>query len=240
MKRVELLQERYEDALFALLMEGVSQSEGQKAWEENERLKQDPRAEIPGEVDRRCLRTIRRYFTKQTAQTAGHYTVVVFKRAMMAAGIAAVLFTCAFASSETVRRNTMNLVMEVFSENTKFYFTGENMDIQPRLNVGWVPEGYRLERQEENDSGLWYEYRKSENEFIRFKYSITAGRNMSVDTEDADVKYVEISGNEAMLIQKGSEIQIIWSIYDNTGAITITGTGISEDEMVYAASQLVY
>ncbi len=240
MKRLELLQERYEDALFALLMENVAISEGQKAWKENERLKNDPGAEIPEAVDKRCLRTIRRYFTKQTARRVGHYTVGAFKRVMMVAGLAAVLFTCAFASSETVRRNTLNLVIEVFNESTDFYFTGESVEVTPTLKVGWVPEGYELEKQEESGPNLWYQYRKSEDEFIRFRYSTISNGVISMDTEDADVRYVEVNGNQAMLIQRESKFQVAWSVYDNAGLITITSEGIPEDELLYAASQLAY
>ena len=39
MTRREKLQEQYEDALFALLMDDLAVEEGKKAYEENERLK---------------------------------------------------------------------------------------------------------------------------------------------------------------------------------------------------------
>lgn len=39
MTRQELLVEQYEDALFALIMDKVAEVEGQKAIEENQRLK---------------------------------------------------------------------------------------------------------------------------------------------------------------------------------------------------------
>lgn len=65
MKTREQLQDEYEDALFALLMYDVAQLEGQRAEAENERLQNDPNAEVPEEVNQRCLRTIRRYFFKK-------------------------------------------------------------------------------------------------------------------------------------------------------------------------------
>lgn len=54
----EKLVERYEDALFALMMEDVAETEGEKLQELNEQLKCDPAAEIPEELDERCIRTI--------------------------------------------------------------------------------------------------------------------------------------------------------------------------------------
>ena len=43
----ERLREQYVDALFALLMEGVAESEGEEALRLNEELKKDPNAEVP-------------------------------------------------------------------------------------------------------------------------------------------------------------------------------------------------
>ena len=53
MNRRDELRERYEDALFAFLMEDVIETEGKKMLEENERLKQDPLAAVPEAVDYR-------------------------------------------------------------------------------------------------------------------------------------------------------------------------------------------
>lgn len=46
----EKLVERYEDALFALMMEDVAETEGEKLQELNEQLKRDPSAEIPRDL----------------------------------------------------------------------------------------------------------------------------------------------------------------------------------------------
>lgn len=54
MKLREQLQEEYEDTLFALMMDYVAQTEGKRLLEENERLKNDPSAQLPEDLDRRC------------------------------------------------------------------------------------------------------------------------------------------------------------------------------------------
>ena len=59
MTRQELLVEQYEDALFALIMDKVAEVEGQKAIEENQRLKASGEVAIPEELNRRCKQTIR-------------------------------------------------------------------------------------------------------------------------------------------------------------------------------------
>lgn len=60
MTRREMLMEQYEDALFALIMDEVAEVEGQKAIEENQRLKESGELVIPKEVSQRCQRVIAR------------------------------------------------------------------------------------------------------------------------------------------------------------------------------------
>ena len=75
MNRRERLQDRYEDALFALLMDDIATMESKKAEEENERLQNDPSAAVPEDLDRRCMQLIHRHFAKQKARAAGRFTV---------------------------------------------------------------------------------------------------------------------------------------------------------------------
>lgn len=81
MKTREQLQDEYEDALFALLMYDIAQIEGQRAEAENERLRNDPNAKVPEELDQKCLRTIRRCFLKKKllrlAKWAGLFVVIL-------------------------------------------------------------------------------------------------------------------------------------------------------------------
>lgn len=67
MKSREQLQEEYEEALFTLMMDYVAQADGKQYLEENERLKNDPAAQIPESVDQRCLQTIQRAFQRRKA-----------------------------------------------------------------------------------------------------------------------------------------------------------------------------
>lgn len=62
--RHEQLLENYEDALFSLFMERVAEEEGKRLLEENERLKHNPDAAVPKELDERCHKTIASFFTE--------------------------------------------------------------------------------------------------------------------------------------------------------------------------------
>lgn len=241
MTRREELQERYEDALFALMMDEVAVSEGKKALEENERLQNDPDAEVPEDVSKRCEKTIRRYFIKQKAKTAGRVTVKAFSKVALVAGICSILFTVAFASFETVRINTMNLVVQVFGESTDFYFDSkQTTDTVSDVTVGWLPDGYAMKDQGGDNFDTWYLYQKSDTEIIKIKYMLSDGTVLSVDTEDAKTENIDIDGAQAMLVTKGDEQQIVWGTTDKTAFIWVLGTGVTRDELIHVANELKY
>ena len=240
MGKQERLQEQYEDALFALIMNKIATAEGEWAIEEIERLKNDPAAAVPEELDKRCMQMIRRHFAKQQVYTAGRFTVRALKRVVVAAGIAALMFTGAFAASETVRINTMNLIVEVFEDNTDFRFVSRPADLVPQISVGWVPDGYVLEEQGQDNESVWYQYRKSENESLYVDCTTTSGAGVGVDTENAEVKYVDIGDTQAMLIIKGNEYQLAWATRNNEAFIQIVGIRISREDLIHVAEELTY
>ncbi len=241
MTRRELLQDRYEDALFALLMDDVATAEGKRAAVENERLKNDPSAEIPAGMEMRSLQTIRRCFARRDLYSAGRFTVKAMKRVVMAAGVAAILFTGAFAASETVRLNTLNLIIEVFDTNTTFRFVDQPAEMEgPHLEVGWLPEGYVLESQGQDETSVWYQYQSPEHEWLYIDYCLTPGTEAKVDTEDAKIEYVKIQGAEAMLVQKENVVQLVWAAKSDTALMVIIGEGTAVDDLLRVADELKY
>lgn len=242
MERRELLQERYEDALFALLMDELATAEGERALAENERLKNDPAAQVPETLDRRCERAIRKSFTKRTTQNVGHFTFEAMKKVVMAVGVAAMLFTSAFAVSENVRANTMNLVIEIFDGYADFNFSGEpsRQKNEMWLEVGWIPEGYVLVKQECDTLGLGYRYEKSETEYISVDYSKTVGMEMTVDIEGAEISEMEINGMKATWIKTEKVQHLVLVANDQEGVVDLVAEGISEKDFFRVATNLEY
>lgn len=240
MNRRELLQDQYEDAVFALLMDQIATIEGQEAIKENERLQNDPSAAIPEDLERRCMQTIRRHFAKQKARTAGRFTVKIMKRVAMAAGIAAILFTTAFAASETVRVHTLNLMIEVFETNTEFRFSSSPVKATALLKAGWLPEGYTLSDQGSDAVEVWLEYQDNEKRHLTISRWETDGLVAGIDTEDAQVENVQIHDTQAMLVQKNNTLQLLWTTQNDTTFISIVGTEISREEIIHIANELHY
>ena len=55
-----------EERLFLRLMRLYMEAEGKRLLAENKRLKADPSAEVPPELDRKCLELIQRHFDNGT------------------------------------------------------------------------------------------------------------------------------------------------------------------------------
>ena len=217
MTRREQLQEQYEDALFALLMDELAATEGQAALEENERLKNDPEYAVPTDVRQRCLKTISRCCTKKTLRRTGRVLCRGFGRVAVIGMICMLLFTTAFAVSPTLRANTLNLVMEVFEDSTAFSFSSSDSgspsfseDFDVDVNVNWVPEGYTLVDQSEDPFLSSLRYRSETGDEILI--NIFKGENgvLNIDTENAQVEPVTIQGCDGLLVLKDGDAQLVW------------------------------
>lgn len=237
MKNREQLREQYEDALFAMMMGELASLEGEKALAENKRLQDDPAAAVPGQIDRKCMQTIRGHFRKDHMRKAGRTARKALGIAAMVFGIFSALFVGAFAMSETVRINTMNLITETFGESTDFYFA-PSADGIPQIKAGWIPEGFVLDSEGMDESGSWFEYKNENQQSIRGLYIPGEQFIMSIDTEDAIVTQVQIHGVEAFIAQKEDDIQIAWSLSNNTALVYLCGTGISIETLLYIAERI--
>lgn len=240
MRDREELRERYEDALFAMMMDELASAEGEKALEENARLQEDPDAAVPERTDKRCGRTIRSHFRRVRLRSAGRTALRAAGRAAMVFGVISALFVGAFAASGTVRSGVLNLVVKTFGVSTDFYYEGQPQTEAPRLTVGWLPEGFALEREKSNEVGTTYVYGDGQGRYIYAMYVLGDGTVMSVDTEDAEVRDIRIGSADALLARKENSIQIVWGTEDRAGFVNVCGIGVSEEELVRMAKFITY
>lgn len=211
----ERLMEQYEDALFALLMEGVAEAEGEKALRLNEELKKDPNAEVPEAVRKRCEKTIRAAFAKKRHRTARRTVSRWLTKAAVVAALSGLLFTAAFALSEDVRVATLNVLIEVMDDRTRITFEGASSEpaetstktipgLEYHYNIAleWIPDGFKLEDGdfEENGTCDYVIYRSPQDGMI--EVSVTphsAGLVSSLNTEDCTKQEVTVNGHPATL-----------------------------------------
>lgn len=238
MTRRERLQEQYEDALFALLMDEMAESEGKKALEENEKLKNNPDYVVSKESQKMCERTIARYYTNQRVHMVGRQFSRVFGKVAVVALTAVLLLTTAFAVSPTFRTNVLNLVIETFYDRTNLRFTnnsGGTVVEETHGNIRWLPDGFELKSHSEDSKGSWSTYCSDNGGEIMIETYYGENGMLSLDTEGADVQNVTIQALNAMLISEDDVLQIVWADERNGVFVSIIGMGISEADMIKVA-----
>ena len=257
MTRREKLQENFEDALFALLMEEVAEQEGQRLLEENERLKRDPENAVPPEVDWRCLKTIKWAFAKTQRRAAGHTAYRVFRQAAMVAVVGMLLFATAFAAFPEIRVKTLNLLIEVSdvatsmtmeetpepSEDPNFPAEGSSMTSEGILRgyqIPAVPEGFALVDSKNGKVSSSLRYENEDGAMSIFDIVAAEGTTHNVDTEDADVTPITIHGHEGLFIKEGDRITITWGDTDQITFVTVHCNRISEEDAVALANEIIY
>lgn len=235
------LTDNYEDALFALLMEDVSHEEGIKAIEENKRLKNDPDAALPIDLQNKCVQVIRKNFRKERTRKAKHTALKIANRIAVAVLTCVLLATVAFAVSEEVRVKVLNWVTETFEDHTELHF-GEQDAIEestiPNFTVAWLPEGFILQTNEIDDYTIVEQYvgPDEKGSCITIAMMQLSEGEYNVDTEDSNISSVKINGYDATITEKGNTLQIAWTC-ENV-VVQIVSENISLSQIIKIAENI--
>ena len=235
----ERLLEEFDDAYFALLMEGVARKEGEQLEALNEMLQDNPEAAVPERVDKRCLETIDRHFAREQRRIGLRKTGKVLRLAAVIMGISVILFTTAFALSEDFRLATLNLMLTVTEKYTQFDIDnsdGNSVQASPKGNqvasayfqnaeINWIPEGFECI---ECISDTRVRFGNDQGDY--FVISIKPGSaSVNVDTENPEsLEHITINGNEGLCVVKYGEVEIMLADLENYHYIEVgTSSGLS-------------
>lgn len=226
MTRREMLKERYEEALFALLLDEVAEAEGRKIMEEQAQLQ----PMITPEARERCRKVIarqtRQQETKHVTMRAGR---IVAKVAVIAL-VAVLLLTTAFATIPAIREKVYETAVTVLSDRTQISISAseEGASGPPKLKTDWIPEGFTLQSEGQEEMSVWRQYENENGDMISVYALDMQGGSMSYDTETAPMKDIQLNGHDAYLIDDGEVIQFIWQwTEDPTWIITVTTDGLT-------------
>lgn len=252
MNRREELLEQYEDAYFALLMDEVAEKEGMRLEKLNISLLNDPTAEVPAVVNRKCLKTIKKYFSLQDRKRRLNTGKRIFANISSIIFIIILVGTTALAASPELRTSTLNLLISAEKKYTELTMR-ENLSGQQstptsilhdqaeyfnNIEIGWFPRGFECTNYSFNH---FAEFSNGNGLFISI--SIMNGTSTSqIDTENADdVSYITINGLISMRVIKDEEITTV--LMDEKQGVFIylwTSEGISCDINQKIAEGLKY
>lgn len=259
----ERLVENYEDALFALLMDSVAETEGAEALRLNEELKKTPSAEVPKAVCDRCEKTIRAAFAKKRLRVTGRTAARWFTRVAVIATLCGLMFMVAFATSEDIRIATLNVLIQVLDDRTEITFMSgtpegsmddhktANKEYPYHIAVDWLPSGFAFRNGQTNAAVDAVRYRGSDDGSILITFMPYQSSTVyNVNSEGCEMKDVIVQGKPAtlyitkadMLKERFGEDSAIWSdmticwIDETNGNIAeISAINLTEEEILRLA-----
>lgn len=248
MNRNDRLYNDYEDALFALLMDEVAQEEGARLLAENERLKGDPNAAVPPELDKKSIETIRKALAGQAhrhAHTVGWY----LSRLAVAILAALLLFAVAYASSPDLRLRTLQMLIDNSDVSSRLSFAfGGNENESGSAEKAQTLAGYTLPElsrkytmvdQGETSRNAWIEYAHANGSTIRI--NISKSSDSFLDSEAVDeCENIDIHGYSGKLYEKESAIYLSFYDTDHDKVIALYVTGLDKEMARAYAEQMSY
>ena len=237
------LQENYEDSVLALLLDEFAESEGRRYIEENERLREDPAAVVPEDVEKRALQFIDREFSRRKRAHAGGKLLRFLARIAIAAVFAALLFGAAFALSETVRAGTLNFLIQMDERIATWQFGAEEMTesgANITITVGWVPEGYTSSPVAvTGPSDVVVDCTNDAGDLIRVSVHESEDYIHFLDLEDADYyEDIIVQGCEGILRIKDDYIRIAWPYNNSELVVSVRSSDVDRNTLLRVAESV--
>lgn len=247
------LYEQYEEAFFAMLMDKIADAEGAELIKQNRILQADPAAAVPAETTKRCLRLIRHQYHKAQRQRTARHSMRIITRIAVALMCLLVLYAVAFAASETVRVNTLNFLVQELDVGTQYLFPGDEVavenedelipDILDAISKA-VPSSFTLISSEENIFERVFQFQNENgNEiYVQIWNLYDSAASATIDTEDADVQYQTIEGQDVMIVSKfytNQVYQVVWVDEVQKYMVDIIGRDVPIEDLLPIAEVLI-
>ena len=238
------INEQFEDAVFSMLMADVAEAEGKRLLEVNRQLQGDPEATVPEEVSSRCLKAIKREFSRRNLRNIRRTCAKVFQRVAIVVLVVVACFSTMFVTSEAFRVEVMNYVIEIFDEKIDLGLEDEyNSTLSGSITANYIPTGYSLIDTGSNNREAWYNYQSTYNSESFINISVVSQDQdtlFEIDTEDAIVESLSINGVTAIYTQKDNTSQIAWLNIDELVSVTIFAVNVDRDELVKVAENITF
>ncbi len=217
-KMEKQLQENYENALFALLMDEYAKEEGEHLLTLQQELEKDPDFQLPEGMEERGLKLIRKTYRKNNRKYAMKIAGKALTRVAVVVLTLNITFGAFFVSVEAFRNKVLNMVLTYCETHTTVQFTGdpENAAVAAEDHVYTVedfmavlPEGYVLASHDVNDMMETAEISGPDgNQITWLRYAASAVYN--IDTENADyVTEIEINGIQGIAVSKNGTTTVL-------------------------------
>lgn len=219
MSNREQLFEKYEDALFALLMDDLAEVEGERLLELNEALKDDPDAAVPIDVQQRCIDIINREFAKKKRTASRQRAKKVLKIFPWAVVIAMALMAVAMAAFPAFRAGVYNIFKSSTTEYTSWSFGDSSFDQSKKWDSDLsftldIPEEFVAREVITNQfyERVYFENNDGSNSSFSVVYSDNPNNVAFSNNENIlDRRTLILQGYEAEFLSNNTSIWVNWA-----------------------------
>ena len=227
------LQENYEDAMFALLMDDFALSEGARLLEESKAMNEDPAMALPEGMEERGLKMIRKAFRKKRLRTAAKVGRKYVPRLAVLLLVLNIAFGVTFFTVEAFRVEVLNMALRFQDTYTNIQFTGETTSAPAEYTAEdlqkVLPEGYTMESYEKTPAEEAASFINEDGKKIWWRiHPIKV--NVNLDTENADfTKEILVNGYDGVMTEKDGLVNILWGDTAAQKVYNITGEMAMDD-----------
>ena len=227
------LWEEYEDAAFAILMHTVAEQEGEQALQCLDELQQDPSAQLPEEAKQRAEQTVRKTFAAKSRRSARQRGFRILRRVAVAVVVVVLMTVCVFVAFPEVRVGILNTLITPLN-------VGGNKSSGFLLDIEWIPEGFVLTDEGEDQLSTWQRYtdQYDEQKTLYVSEDALTGQSIAVDTEDADMENIMIQGHEAILITKEAWTCILCTVPEQSMVLHLQSEFIPVSDIIKVAENV--
>lgn len=157
------------------------------------------------------------------------------KNSQQVAQKVAVVFIVTFAAIniftlgvEAYRVKFLNNMIEHTDKYTEVSHTKDNQYNLEQIKLSYIPLDFKIKREEISDSNIYLKFEGTDDKYFSISADKVEGTTQ-IDTENANVKYIDVNGYNVMMIYKNEENIAYWN--DSNFAYSLYGN-IDEDEIL--------
>lgn len=235
------LQDNYEDALFALLMDNYATEEGKHLLDLANQLNSDKTYTLPAEMEKNGLRTIRKAFRKKNLRYSAKLTGKVLSKVAILVLILDIAFGISFFSVEAFRIEVLNMALNYQETHTTIRFVSEDEATSSQYTAkdlqNVLPNTYVLESYEDTPTGEYALFIGGDGKRIMWDAE-PISTTLNLDTEDADqVNNICVDGNDGIIVEKKGISTITWGDVSTQKMYCIIAD-MSSEELIMLVEQL--
>lgn len=245
MNRNERLQEQFENAEKALLMDEYAEAKGEQILKEFEKAKENGEAPaFSDDLDAKCQKLIRQAFLKRRL---GEFWNQFSKKVVKAAAVILILAGMAsitIVSVDAFRIPAINFLLEYWPRSTTIVFGSDGETgysegtVQEGPLAGLLPDSYFVIESSQFEDFIWsYVYENDAGNSLYYSAS-SAETTISVDTENAvRAEEVKLLNYNAFFVEKEG-YTIIWANPNVSAVFTLYADGMDYEQFIQLAEDL--